>query len=194
MTSRLAPGGLQEQLAITPDLTSFGKYLGGGASFGAFGGRRDIMARFDPRAPDALPHAGTFNNNVLTMAAGATGLREIFTPEAARALNQRGDALRHRLNALCEDRGAPWQVTGLGSLLNLHPTGKKLTRPEDLAGAPEEARRLLQLEMIARGFHIARRGYLSLSLLLEESDLEAFAEAFGEFLDTHAAVLAEPDK
>ena len=91
-------------MAIKPDLTTFGKYIGGGMSFGAFGGRADIMDLFDPRRPDALPHAGTFNNNVLTMSAGLAGLTEVYTPDAARALNARGDALRERLNALC--RGA----------------------------------------------------------------------------------------
>ena len=100
MTSRLAPGGLQRCVAIKPDLTTLGKYIGGGMSFGAFGGRGDIMDLFDPRRPDALPHAGTFNNNVLTMTAGLAGLTEVYTPEAARALNARGDALRERLNAL----------------------------------------------------------------------------------------------
>ena len=98
MTSRLAPGGLQSVHGVKPDLTTFGKYIGGGMSFGAFGGRADIMDLFDPRRADALPHAGTFNNNVLTMSAGMAGLTEIYTPEAAVALNARGDALRERLN------------------------------------------------------------------------------------------------
>src|SRR5262249_55409530 len=80
MTSRLAPGGLQEVHGILPDLTTLGKYAGGGMSFGAFGGRTDIMERFDPRRPDAFQHAGTFNNNVLTMNAGLAGLTEIYTP------------------------------------------------------------------------------------------------------------------
>ena len=80
MTSRLALGGRQAQLGITPDLTTLGKYFGGGLSFGAFGGRRELMERFDPRRADALGHAGTFNNNVLTMAAGLAGLRELWTP------------------------------------------------------------------------------------------------------------------
>ena len=65
MTSRTGPGGLQERLGIWPDLTTLGKYIGGGASFGAFGGRADVMALFDPARPGALPHAGTFNNNVV---------------------------------------------------------------------------------------------------------------------------------
>src|SRR5499427_1604402 len=79
MTSRLAPGGLQEVHGILPDLTTLGKYVGGGMSFGAFGGRAHLMERFDPRRPDAFQHAGTFNNNVLTMNAGLVGLTEIYT-------------------------------------------------------------------------------------------------------------------
>jgi len=84
MTSRLAPGGLQEAHGIYPDLTTLGKYVGGGMSFGAFGGRADIMERFDPRRPNAFQHAGTFNNNVLTMNAGLVGLTELYTPPRAR--------------------------------------------------------------------------------------------------------------
>jgi hypothetical protein len=120
MTSRLAPGGLQSVHGVKPDLTTFGKYIGGGMSFGAFGGRADIMDLFDPRRADALPHAGTFNNNVLTMSAGLTGLTEVYTPPAAQALNARGDALRERLNALCRAADAPMQFTGIGSMLAVH--------------------------------------------------------------------------
>ena len=83
-----------------PDLTTLGKYFGGGLSFGAFGGRRELMQRFDPRRADALGHAGTFNNNVLSMAAGLAGLRELWTPAAVEALNRRGERLRERCNAL----------------------------------------------------------------------------------------------
>ena len=50
---------------LVPDLTTFGKYVGGGLAFGAFGGRADLLDRFDPSRPDALPHAGTFNNDGL---------------------------------------------------------------------------------------------------------------------------------
>src|SRR5262249_17255741 len=79
MTSRVASGGMQKAVGITPDMTTFGKYLGGGLSFGAFGGKADIMGRLDPRRGDALSHAGTFNNNVLSMAAGCAGLTKVLT-------------------------------------------------------------------------------------------------------------------
>ena len=101
MSSRLHPKGLSMQYGIQPDLKTLGKYIGGGMSFGAFGGRRAIMEQFDPSRPNALPHAGTFNNNTLTMTAGHAGLTEIFTAEACVALNERGEKLRHAINDLC---------------------------------------------------------------------------------------------
>ncbi|MGN6319339.1 aspartate aminotransferase family protein, partial [Trinickia sp.] len=97
MTSRLAPGGMQEVLGIEPDLTTLGKYIGGGSSFGAFGGRSDVMALFDPSRPDALPHAGTFNNNVASMAAGHVGLTKVYPADVAGRHTARGDELREEL-------------------------------------------------------------------------------------------------
>jgi glutamate-1-semialdehyde 2,1-aminomutase len=120
MTSRLAPGGLQEALKVIPDMTTLGKYIGGGMSFGAFGGRADIMARFDPRSAQPLMHAGTFNNNVLSMAAGIAGLTQVYTPSEAIRFNQRGEALRARLNRVVAQHGANMQFTGLGTLMAVH--------------------------------------------------------------------------
>src|SRR5205814_6444359 len=62
MTSRLAPGGLQEVHGIRPDMTTLGKYVGGGMSFGEEIGRAHVMEWFDPRRADGFQHAGTFNN------------------------------------------------------------------------------------------------------------------------------------
>ncbi|MEJ7721604.1 MAG: aminotransferase class III-fold pyridoxal phosphate-dependent enzyme [Ilumatobacteraceae bacterium] len=72
MTSRHGRRGLADLLGVRPDLTTYGKYLGGGFSFGAFGGSVDLMDQFDTARPSYLGHAGTFNNNVATMA-GRTG-------------------------------------------------------------------------------------------------------------------------
>ncbi len=79
MTSRLGRNGLAPELNIKPDLTTLGKYIGGGMSFGCFGGRADIMDQFDPTREKFLPHAGTFNNNTLTMAAGLAGITKVYT-------------------------------------------------------------------------------------------------------------------
>ncbi len=189
MTSRMAAGGCQERLGISPDLTTLGKYLGGGMSFGAFGGRADIMALFDPSAPGALPHAGTFNNNLVTMAAGIAGLTQVFTPEAAAALYDRGEALRHRLNALFAERDAPYQATGMGSIMTLHATRQPIAHPDDLADSDERLKELLFLELLARGHYIAPRGFVALSLEITEDHLADFEAALAAVLDSHAEVL-----
>src|SRR5690606_6470027 len=117
MTSRLAPGGLHGALGLTPDLVSFGKYLGGGVTFGAFGGSRELMGLLDPTRKDGFMHSGTYNNNVLTMAAGIAGLEKVFTPARAEELNAAGDRLRQRLSAAIAKHDAPMQVLGQGSML-----------------------------------------------------------------------------
>ena len=192
MTSRLSPGGLQQALDVIPDLTTFGKYIGGGLTFGAFGGRADIMDQFDPRRPDALPHAGTFNNNVLTMHAGLTGLRDIYTPDVIRAHNARGDAFRESLNAAIAKREFPAQVTGLGSLLCVHFQRGAIRRTSDTDKTDQRIHTLLHLEMLHSGYYHARRGFMSLSLPLVEADYQGFQAAFEEFLDTSQALLG-PD-
>lgn len=189
MTSRLAPGGRQSQLGIRPDLTTLGKYFGGGLSFGAFGGRRDLMQRFDPRRPDALGHAGTFNNNVLSMAAGLAGLRELWTPAAVEPLNRRGDRLRERCNALFAARGLELQASGLGSLMTLHPTRRPLRSAADLAGCDGRVRDLLYFALLERGVFIARRGMTALSLPFGDAEAENFVAALDDALAASAAVL-----
>jgi glutamate-1-semialdehyde 2,1-aminomutase len=191
MTSRLSPGGLQAKLGITPDITTFGKYLGGGLSFGAFGGRAELMARFDPQHPEALPHSGTYNNNVLTMAAGVAGLSKVFTPEAAVALNETGEVLRDRLNRLARAAAMPVQIAGVGSIMCVHFHDRPLVSPADAEPSDPAARALFHLDMLERGFYLARRGFISPSLALEPTDYDAFAAAFEDFLDAYGAVLVD---
>jgi glutamate-1-semialdehyde 2,1-aminomutase len=173
---------------VTPDLTTLGKYLGGGLSFGAFGGSGEIMGRFDPGRRDALPHAGTYNNNVLTMAAGLAGLTGVYTPEAAVALNARGDALRVRLNALCD--GAPLQFTGIGSMLAAHAARETVESPADAAKADAKLKELFFFDMLARGIWLARRGMMSLSLPNGEAECDALVAAVADFLSVRRSLLA----
>ena len=191
MTSRLAPGGLQERLGVTPDLTTLGKYLGGGLSFGAFGGREEIMALFDPSGPQALPHAGTFNNNVLSMAAGATALSKVFTPEQADRLNSRGDALRESLNRLFRERQAPFQATGVGSLMMIHPHRAPIDRPEDATEGDDRLKELLFFALLEEGYYMARRGFIALNLALTEEQLAGFEAALGRIFERYGAILRQ---
>jgi len=189
MTSRLSLGGRQAQLGIRPDLTTLGKYFGGGLSFGAFGGRRELMQRFDPRRADALGHAGTFNNNVLSMAAGLAGLRELWTPAAVDALNRRGERLRERCNALFRDRGLALQCTGLGSLMTLHATDCPLRCYADLADTDPRIKDLIYFGLLERGVFMARRGFVALSLPFGDAELELFVATLDEVLRAYAEVL-----
>lgn len=191
MTSRTGPHGAQGQYGILPDLTSLGKWVGGGMSFGAFGGRADILDLFDPRRPDAIAHAGTFQNNVLTMAAGTVALEDIYTPDAAIALTERGEALRIRLNRIAESVGVAVQAKGTGSLMNLHPTSKPILRYSDLAGVDDRRRELLFLDLLEEGFYVAKRGFIALSLAVSDDDLDRFADAFERVLMNRRAFLQE---
>ncbi len=192
MTSRMSAGGQQARLGITPDMTTLGKWVGGGMGFGAFGGKRILMELYDPRRADALPHAGTFNNNVLTMHAGVAGLEEVFTAEAADRLFNRGEALRARLNAAAR-RGEAVRWTGLGSLMAPHFVRGPVRRPADSAASDPRLRELLFLDMLERGFFLARRGMVALSLEVGAAELDGFAAAFEDWLDARARVLAAAD-
>ncbi len=190
MTSRLGPQGRQGQLGLTPDLTTLGKYIGGGMSFGAFGGRTDVMALFDPRHPNALAHAGTFNNNVLTMSAGIAGLRQLYTAEAALALNALGDGMRERLNAVCRAHRVALQFTGLGSLMNLQPTARPIAHIGDTTDGDPRIRDLFFFHMLEAGIYVARRGFTVLSLPITASHIDRYVDAFEAFVQRHRALLA----
>jgi glutamate-1-semialdehyde 2,1-aminomutase len=196
MTSRLSPSGLQGKLGITPEITTFGKYLGGGASFGAFGGKREMMAHFDPARPDAIPHAGTFNNNVISMAGGLAGLTQVFTPAEARRINELGDSLREQLNHIAARRSLPLQATGLGSLINIHFSQRPIHVPADahpqdpvLARRLTDLMKLFHLDLIDQGYYFARRGFIALSLPTSEADAEGFAAAVTDFLEARGGLI-----
>jgi len=189
MTSRLSVGGLQAVYGVTPDMTTLGKYLGGGMSFGAFGGSEALMRRFDPARDGAWQHAGTFNNNVLSMSAGVAGLEQVFTPDAVEELNARGDRLHRRLDELFENAGVAMQVTGIGSVLNVHATSAPLSTSADLRSSDEAVKELFFFDMLAAGFWLARRGMLALSLPLTDEDGDRFVAAVASFVERRAGLL-----
>ena len=194
MTSRLYGGsGVQSQMTekYRPDLTTLGKWIGGGMSFGAFGGSKQIMELFDPRKRGFLAHAGTFNNNVLTMAAGRVGMEKVFTPERAQQLHERGERLRRELRAISEGSLMKW--TGLGSILNVTFTTtpvEAIKCPEDFGKPLTELGDLFHLYLLERGFYVARRGFIALSLALTDEDLAKFVDAVGDFLKQHGHLVS----
>ncbi|TCZ65452.1 aspartate aminotransferase family protein [Roseicella aquatilis] len=190
MTSRHGPGGLQAMTGVIPDVTTLGKYMAGGMSFGAFGGRRDIMAVFDGHRPGALPHAGTFNNNVLSMAAGCVAMGEIFTAQAAEALYERGERLRAALNAACARAGVAMHFTGRGSMLTVQFRPGPILRPHAATPGEDGLRELFFLDMLAAGLYLARRGMAALSLPVTEAECGRYLAAVEEFIAARRPLLA----
>ncbi|WWD21195.1 hypothetical protein CI109_105679 [Kwoniella shandongensis] len=168
-TARLSTGGRQKLLDIIPDMTTLGKFFGGGFAFGAFGGKGDIMQMFDARSPHAVSHGGTFNNSPLTMAAGAVAAEKILTEEALAELNALGDWLRDSVNEAFNSKSLPFKMTGLGSLNQIH-----CTLPSKLASA---GLTLLFYKLLEKGYWIAQRGLISLSFAISREDVEGFVEA-----------------
>jgi glutamate-1-semialdehyde 2,1-aminomutase len=190
MTSRLAPGGLQSILGLKPDLTVFGKYLGSGLAFGAFGGREDIMAVYDPRSPKSFAHSGTFNNNTLAMHVGYVGLSQIWTPEVAMEFNKLGDIFREGLQRAA--RGTKMSVTGQGALNAIHFSDAGITNITCVEDIEENwaLKDLLYMEMMEDGFWLTRRGSMALVLGTPKSELDRFVACVERFLERHRAFVS----
>jgi glutamate-1-semialdehyde 2,1-aminomutase len=182
VTSRMSGGGMQALLGTLPDVTTLGKYVGGGLSFGAFGGHTEIMSLFDPRRSGALIHAGTFNNNILTMAVGQAGLSEVFTPEAARDLYELGEGTRYTLNLLSQRCGALLQFTGRGSVMTAHFVHGSVRSIRDLEHSDQNLKDIFFFSMLEKGIYLARRGMLTLSLPMGSLEIERLRTAVREFL------------
>lgn len=174
---RIAPGGAQESYGIIPDLTVLGKLIGGGFPLGAFGGRSDIMAMFDPsHGAPPIPHPGSYNANPISLVAGATTL-ELLTRERIETLNHRGESLRQKARAAFRDAGFPAQVTGLGSLFAIHTTPNPVTSYRDTMDSDAELKHRVFLGLFNEGVLIDPRGAGCLSTPVGDSEIERFAGA-----------------
>jgi glutamate-1-semialdehyde 2,1-aminomutase len=185
MTSRLSGGGLQELEGLQPDITTMGKYLGGGITFGCFGGREEIMRVYDPRDGNALGHSGTFNNNTLGMVAGYTGMARVYTSDVAREFNAMGDKLKEELLKL--SHGTKMTVTGRGTIMGIHflEDGKKELKSYRDRKDMVELRELFWFEMMEDGFWISKRGSIALILGTPWAELERLVQCVGDFLQRH---------
>lgn len=200
MTSRLDYHGLGHKMGVTPDLMTLGKWIGGGMSFGAFGGRKDIMQLYDPRT-GSLDHPGTFNNNVFTMNAGIAGC-SLLTPDKLKALNDLGDSLRRQVEAILSktdiegttpvsppqdelhseqhpQRLPKMYIKGVGSLNAFH-----------FAGPDRDVLQSLFFHhMLQNGIYMAQRGFIALNIMLTEEHVAQFVQAVKAFTDRYASSL-----
>jgi glutamate-1-semialdehyde 2,1-aminomutase len=190
ITFRLAVGGLQQMVGVTPDLTSFGKIIGGGLPVGAFGGRADVMATFDPSRPGAVQHSGTYNGNATTMAAGLVTL-EAFDAAAVAALNATGDVLRARLNAAIDRLGLDAVVIGHGSLMQLHFTTPAPASPAEAGRGDKRLVSLMHLALANRGVFSSTRQLYVLPTVSTPAALAEFEAAFADALALMARASAD---
>jgi glutamate-1-semialdehyde 2,1-aminomutase len=174
---RIAPGGAQEALGVEPDLTALGKIIGGGMPAGAFGGRRDIMSLFDPgRGEDAIPHAGTFNANPMTMVGGEATMRHL-TDDVYERMNRLGGTLRAKLQAVFDELDVPAQVTGIASFFGMHFTGAPVTDYRSMLAGDQQMTKALFVGLLNEGVLLQQSCAGSLSTLTTEGHVDGLVDA-----------------
>jgi glutamate-1-semialdehyde 2,1-aminomutase len=178
---RLAPGGRQQTVGVSPHLTTFGKVIGGGLPVGAVGGSEAVMSVFDPRRDRPLPHSGTFNGNPLTMAAGLVSL-ELLSGEEIDRINRLGEALAIGLRDAVAAYGIDGGVTQCGSLLHL--TFESDREPRRFSDLNLESRMLdaVHLACLEEGLFTAPRGLMNTSTVMDDGVLEEVIARFGRAL------------
>jgi glutamate-1-semialdehyde 2,1-aminomutase len=188
-TARIGPAGIQGLLDIRPDLTTLGKIIGGGLPTGAFGGSAKFMSCYDPTRQDSLKHAGTFNNNVCSMAAGCAAMGKVYSPDRATQFLDASESTRTELNRMFAASDVPMYCNGLGSMFAIHFTRLPITRMRAVSDKCQALHQLLHLELLLDGLLIIGRGDVFLSLPMTDdhlaklrSGLERFIERFGELV------------
>ncbi len=120
---RVAKGGAQEILGVQPDLTTFGKIIGGGLPVGAYGGRKEIMQVISPSGP--VYQAGTLSGNPLAMNAGFAALNHIKNhPEIYQTLEEKSSYLENGIKEVMKSTGKNFQINRVGSMMTLFFTSE----------------------------------------------------------------------
>jgi glutamate-1-semialdehyde 2,1-aminomutase len=172
---RLAPGGGQQYYGVTPDITVFGKILGGGFPIGAFCGRREIMERIDAlvyRRPYYSFHGGTFAANPISMTAGLATLKVLEDGQLINELNNVGGKIREKLKEIFEATEVEVQVTGAGSLFNTHFTKEEVKDARAASKADKKKQVDYHLNLIANGVFLLPTHTGALSTVHSETDIE----------------------
>ena len=173
ITLRLAEGGGQQIFDVKPDLTMFGKIIGGGFPVGAIGGSEDVMSAFDPRNRGSIFHSGTFNGNPITCTAGAVSIRELTQARIDKMAKQ-GERLAAELARAARKVELPFSVRQCGSLMNVF----FLKEPPPATIAREDARAVANFHLAAlnQGLFLAPRGMIALSTVITDEVLSEICE------------------
>jgi len=175
---RLGPGGQQEYYGIAPDLSTYGKVVGGGFPVGAFGGRADIMDLLDnTRGPTGFFQSGTFSAHPVTMAAGLATLRQL-TPEAFARLDGLGERLRAGLGDLGARVDVPMKTVVAGSLFAIHFTDEEVADYRSFARADKGMAHRVFLALLEEGYYLSHwLGFNAASLPMDESHVDGLIAA-----------------
>jgi glutamate-1-semialdehyde 2,1-aminomutase len=150
---RLARGGAQERFRITPDLSCFGKVIGGGLPVGAFGGRAEIMDLLAPVGP--VYQAGTLSGNPVAMAAGIAALEELAASDAYTKLERAGAQLEAGMKEAAKSAGVPVQFNRCGSMFCGYFTDRPVHNLADAMTSDRERFKKYFHAMLAEGIYLA---------------------------------------
>ena len=151
----------------------------------------EIMAQFNPKQAGALAHAGTFNNNVCSMAAGCAAMSKVYTAERAAEFFEWSEAFRLSLNDMFAAKDVPIYANGIGSMIALHFSRQATKRPSDITAGCQSLRPLLHMELLLDGMLVCRRGDLFLSLPMDESHLSRARGCLEKFADRYKPLIEE---
>ena len=181
---RLAPGGAQERFGIRPDLSCFGKIIGGGLPVGAFGGRGDIMDYLAPLGP--VYQAGTLSGNPLAMAAGIAALGELRAGDAYAQLEAKGAALEAGLRAAAKSAGIPVTFNRCGSMFCGYFTDQPVHNLADAMHSDRARFAKYFHGMLTEGVYLAPSQFEAgfVSTAHTPADIEATARAAAKVMKT----------
>ena len=178
---RLAPGGAQERLGVRADMVTYGKVIGGGLPVGAFAARKEIMAYLAPVGP--VYQAGTLSGNPLAMTAGLTMLQLLQEePKTYSSLDTKTAYLHNEMTPLLEQKGIPYQINRLGSMLSLHFTDTPVVDFDSAAKGNNDFFKTYFHGMLKRGVYLPPSAFESYFLndAISQKDLDKTLESFAE--------------
>jgi glutamate-1-semialdehyde 2,1-aminomutase len=179
---RLGKAGVQGLENLTPDLSCFGKVIGGGLPVGAFGGRADVMDMLAPLGP--VYQAGTLSGNPLAMAAGLAQLRELDERSGFGRLEQIGAHFEAGVRMLMTEKGVPHRFNRVGSMFCIYFTDREIVNVDDVMKQDMEFFRKFFWGCLEKGIYLAPSPYETgfLSLAHTEADLDDTLTVFSEVL------------
>jgi glutamate-1-semialdehyde 2,1-aminomutase len=179
---RLGKAGVQGIENLTPDLSCFGKVIGGGLPVGAFGGRADVMDLLAPIGP--VYQAGTLSGNPLAMAAGLAQLKELGKISGFPRLEELGAHFENGLRSLMDAKGIPYRLNRTGSMFCLFFTDHEIVNVDDVMKQDLGLFKKFFWGCLDKGIYIAPSPYETgfLSLAHTEADLDDTLTVFEEVL------------